>query len=64
MGREIAIDASDIPAYGNGQRYLYDGGPERQRYADPDASWGHRSASPTRKGAASTASGSMQPFAP
>jgi hypothetical protein len=50
MGREVAIDASDIPAYGNGQRYLYDGGPERQRYADPDATWGHRSAISTRKG--------------
>jgi hypothetical protein len=50
LGREVAIDASDIPAYANGQRYIYDGGPERQRYSDPDASWGHRSAVSTRKG--------------
>lgn len=50
MGREVAIDASDMPAYGNGQRFLYNGGPERQTYSDPDASWGHRSAVSTRKG--------------
>ncbi|MGH2485164.1 MAG: transposase [Ktedonobacterales bacterium] len=50
MGREVAIDASDMPAYGNGQKYLYNGGPERQVYSDPDASWGHRSAVSTRKG--------------
>ena len=50
MGREVAIDASDIPAYGNGQRFIYNGGPERQVYSDPDASWGHRSAVSTRKG--------------
>ncbi len=50
MGADVAIDASDMPAYANGQRYLYNGGPERQRYSDPDASWGHRSAISTRKG--------------
>jgi hypothetical protein len=50
MGREVAIDASDMPAYANGQRFLYNGGPERQTYSDPDASWGHRSAVSTRKG--------------
>ena len=44
----VAIDASDLPAYGNGQRYLYKGGPERKTYSDPDASWGHRSAVSTR----------------
>ena len=48
LGVTVAIDASDVPAYGNGQRYLYKGGPERKRYADPDASWGHRSAVSTR----------------
>lgn len=32
----------------NGQRYVYFGGPERERYSDPDASWGHRSAVSTR----------------
>jgi Transposase DDE domain len=50
MGNEVAIDASDMPAYGNGQRFIYKGGPERQVYSDPDASWGHRSAVSTRKG--------------
>jgi hypothetical protein len=50
MGQEVAIDASDMPAYANGQRFLYKDGPERQTYSDPDASWGHRSAVSTRKG--------------
>ncbi len=50
MGREVAVDASDMPAYANGQRFLYNHGPERQAYSDPDASWGHRSAVSTRKG--------------
>jgi hypothetical protein len=50
MGREVAIDASDMPAYANGQRFLYNHGPERQVYSDPDASWGHRSAVSTRRG--------------
>jgi len=50
MGREVAIDASDMPAYANGQRFLYNHGPERKTYSDPDASWGHRSAVSTRKG--------------
>jgi hypothetical protein len=49
-GQDIAIDASDLPAYANGQRYLSKNGPERERYSDPDASWGHRSAVSTRKG--------------
>ncbi len=47
---DVAIDASDMPAYANGQRYRYRGGPEREKYSDPDASWGHRSAVSTRKG--------------
>ena len=47
---DLAIDASDMPAYANGQRYLSKGGPERERFSDPDASWGHRSAVSTRKG--------------
>jgi transposase, IS5 family len=50
MGTDVAIDASDMPAYGNGQRYLSKNGPERKRFSDPDASWGHRSAISTRKG--------------
>jgi hypothetical protein len=48
MGEDIAIDASDLPAFANGQRYVYQGGPERKRYSDPNASWGHRSAVSTR----------------
>lgn len=50
MGQDVAIDASDMPAYANGQRYVRKGGPERERFSDPDASWGHRSAISTRKG--------------
>jgi transposase len=52
MGEHIAIDASDLPAFANGQRYVSNGGRERDlsEYSDPDASWGHRSAVSTRKG--------------
>lgn len=50
LGGDVAIDASDMPAFANGQRYVYSGGPERERFSDPDASWGHRSAVSTRKG--------------
>jgi hypothetical protein len=50
LGESVALDGSDLPAYANGQRYVRKGGPERERYADPDASWGHRSAISTRKG--------------
>jgi hypothetical protein len=49
-GRNVAIDGSDMPAYANGQRFVSKNGPERERYSDPDASWGHRSAVSTRKG--------------
>ena len=49
-GRDLSIDASDIPAYANGQRYVSKGGRERERFSDPDASWGHRSAVSVRKG--------------
>lgn len=49
-GRDIAIDASDMPAYANGQRYVSKNGPERERFSDLDASWGHRSAVSTRRG--------------
>lgn len=49
-GTDVAIDASDMPAYANGQRTISKDGPERERYSDPDASWGHRSAVSTRKG--------------
>jgi hypothetical protein len=50
IGQDVAIDASDMPAFANGQRYVSQGGPERERFSDPDASWGHRSAVSTRKG--------------
>jgi IS5 family transposase len=50
LGWDVAIDASDMPAYANGQRFKYNPGPERDNYSDPDASWGHRSAVSTRKG--------------
>jgi hypothetical protein len=48
LGVDVAIDASDMPAFANGQRYVSKNGPERERYSDPDASWGHRSAVSTR----------------
>jgi hypothetical protein len=52
VGKDVAIDASDMPAYANGQRFVSKGGRERalEEYSDPDASWGHRSAVSTRKG--------------
>src|ERR1700733_11245542 len=50
MGRDVAIDESDMPTFANGQRFLSKDGPERERFSDPDASWGHRSAVSTRKG--------------
>jgi hypothetical protein len=50
FGDTIAIDGSDLPAYANGQRFLFNHGPERKKFSDPDASWGHRSAISTRKG--------------
>jgi Transposase DDE domain len=49
-GVDVAIDASDLTAYANGQRFLSKNGPERERFSDPDASWGNRSAVSTRKG--------------
>ena len=49
-GVDVAIDGSDLTAYANGQRYVRKGGRERERFSDPDASWGHRSAVSTRKG--------------
>jgi hypothetical protein len=52
LGWDVAIDASDLPAYANGQRFVSKGGRERsdEEFSDPDASWGHRSAVSTRKG--------------
>jgi hypothetical protein len=50
MGKHVAIDGSDMPAYANGQRFVSRGGRERERFSDPDASWGHRSSVSTRSG--------------
>ena len=52
LGWDVAIDASDMPAYANGQRFVSSGGRERSddEFSDPDATWGHRSAVSTRKG--------------
>jgi hypothetical protein len=52
LGWDVAIDASDMPAYANGQRFASKNGRERSddEFSDPDASWGHRSAVSTRKG--------------
>ena len=33
-----------MPAYANGQRYTSKGGPERERFPDPNASWGRTGA--------------------
>jgi Transposase DDE domain/Transposase domain (DUF772) len=50
-GTDLAIDASDMPAYANGQRFVSkDSEVERNWHTDPDASWGHRSAISTRRG--------------
>jgi hypothetical protein len=48
IGRDVAIDATNLEAWANGHRRLSKNGPERLRYSDPDASWGHRSAISTR----------------
>jgi hypothetical protein len=50
FGQHVAIDGSDLPVYANGQRFVSKGGNLRERFYDPDASWGHRSAVSTRKG--------------
>jgi transposase len=53
MGRTVAIDGSDMPAYANGHKHVGNkNGPLRTRWADPDAGWGHRSSISTRKGGA------------
>lgn len=50
MGRNLAIDGSDLPAYANGMRKVSKNGRERRldEYSDSDAEWGHRSAISTR----------------
>ena len=48
MGRDIAIDASDLPAYANGRRTYWNADDPDFAPADKDASWGYRSAVSTR----------------
>src|SRR5215203_473494 len=50
LGRTVAIGGSDLPAFANGQRYVSKGGRLRERYSDPDATWGHRSSVSSRSG--------------
>ena len=50
IGRHVAIDSTDLPAWACGHRTLHHNGAVRERYSDTDASWGHRSAVSTRKG--------------
>lgn len=42
MGRDIAVDGSNLPAYANGRPRNRNGSP--RRLSDLDASWGHRTA--------------------
>jgi hypothetical protein len=44
LGEHVAIGGSDLPAYANGQKYVFNNGPERKNFSNPDASWGNRSA--------------------
>jgi hypothetical protein len=48
LGTDVTIDGSNLEALANGHRLVLKHGPERLRYSDPDASWGHRSAISTR----------------
>lgn len=50
MDATCAIDASDNARLRQRSAVPLKEGPERKRYSDPDASWGHRSAVSTRKG--------------
>jgi hypothetical protein len=60
LGQDIAIDASDMPACANGMPDLPNGKP-RERYSDPDVTWGNRSAISTPRAAGSTATGCTLP---
>jgi hypothetical protein len=65
LGEDVAIDASDVPAFANGMRNVSQYGPPRERFSDPDASWGHRSAVSRRaKVEASMATKFRRRFAP
>ncbi len=49
MGENIAIDGSALHAYANGHKTTIHNGRERkpEEFSDPDASWGHQSATST-----------------
>jgi hypothetical protein len=64
IGRHVALDCTDIKGWVNGQRDLWDGGPERTRFSDGDATWGHRSAVGTRKGGGFCGTASISSYAP
>ena len=67
LGWDVSIDASDLPAYANGQRFVSKGGRERalSEYSDPDASRGGTARLSRRaRAAASTATGCTWPCAP
>jgi hypothetical protein len=49
MGEHVAVDATDMPGFSNGQKYG-GGGVREEPCSDPDAAWGFRSAVSTRKG--------------
>lgn len=49
LGTNVAIDATDLPAYSNSQPTRYKDGPPRDTFSDPDATTGKRSATSTRK---------------
>lgn len=36
-GVDVAVDGSDMPAYANGQKYIYKGGPLREKFSDTHA---------------------------
>ena len=48
LGWDVAIDASDMPAYANGRRTYWNADDPNFAPADKDASWGYRSAVSTR----------------
>jgi hypothetical protein len=49
MGEHVAVDATDMPGFSNGQKYG-GSGLRQEPCSDPDAAWGFRSAVSTRKG--------------